>query len=113
MTPVRPAEPKERAAELDRLSALLATAAGGRGQLCIVDGASGVGKSRLLDESAGIAAARGMNVVRARGSELAREYPFGVVRQLFEARVIRAEAATRAALMRGPATLAEPVFGHG
>ena len=113
MTPVGVAGPVERAVEVKQLSAVLAAAAGGRGQVCVIEGPSGVGKSRLLDECAGMAAALEMNVLRARGSELTRDYPFGVVRHLFEARVDRGEAGMRAKLMRGPAALAEPVFGQG
>ena len=107
------AELRERAAELEQISALLAAAGSGRGQLCVVEGPSGVGKSRLLDESASLAAVLGMGVLRARCSELTREYSFGVARNLFESIVIRADSGMRATLMRGPAALAEPVFGHG
>src|SRR3954451_5634208 len=107
------AELRERAAELTQLSAVLAAAGRGRGQVCVIEGPSGVGKSRLLDECAGMAAAQEMNVLRARGSELTRDYPFGVVRHLFEARVGRGDADMRAKLMRGQAALAEPAFGQG
>ena len=107
------AKPLERAAELEQLSALLAAARDGRGQVCVIEGPSGVGKSRLLDECAESAAAFGMYTVRARCSGLTRDYPFGVARSLFEAGVMRSEDATRAELMRGPAALAEPVFGLG
>ncbi|MDT5282900.1 MAG: hypothetical protein QOJ20_4095 [Mycobacterium sp.] len=64
------AEPLERAAELQQLSALLAAAGSGRGQACVIEGPSGVGKSRLLDECAAYAEALGMSVLRARCSEL-------------------------------------------
>ena len=107
------AEPVERAAELEQLSALLAAAANGRGQLCVIQGASGIGKSRLLEECASLASSSGMTVIRARCSELASEYTFGVVRHLFEANVVRAEPVDRAVLLQGPAALAAPVFGDG
>lgn len=48
MTVMGVAEPLERAAELEKLSALLAAAREGRGQVCVIEGPSGVGKSRLL-----------------------------------------------------------------
>ncbi len=112
MTLVGVAGPVERAVEVKQLSAVVAAAAGGRGQVCVIEGPSGVGKSRLLDECAGMAAAQEMNVLRARGSELTHDYPFGVVRHLFEARVGRGDADMRAMLMRGQAALAEPVFGQ-
>ena len=111
MTSLIGAEPVERAAELEQLSGLLAAAANGRGQLCVIQGASGIGKSRLLDESAGLAGLSGMTVIRARCSELASGHTFGVVHNLFEANVVRAEPDARASLLRGPAALAEPLFG--
>jgi DNA-binding CsgD family transcriptional regulator len=103
----------ERTIELRQLSALFAAACSGRGQVCFIEGPSGVGKSRLLDECAGTAQALGMRVLRARCSELTRDYPFGVARNLFEATVVRAEPETRAKLMQGSAALAAPVFGQG
>ena len=112
MTSLIGAEPLERAAELDQLSGLLAAAGTGRGQVCVIQGASGIGKSRLLDESAGLAGLSGMTVIRARCSELASGHTFGVVHNLFEANVVRAEPDARASLLRGPAALAEPLFGE-
>jgi DNA-binding CsgD family transcriptional regulator len=104
---------QERAAELEQLSAMLTAAASGRGQVCPVEGPSGSGKSRLLDECAILAEAAGMRVLRARCSELSRDYSFGVARNLFEGIIFRSDADTRATLMQGPAALAEPVFGRG
>lgn len=106
-------EPLEREAELQQIAELLAAARTGRGQMCLIEGPSGVGKSRLLDECATSAEAAGMVVLRARCSELTREYPFGVARNLFETTVIRSDSAQRAKLLRGPAALAEPIFGRG
>ena len=113
MTVMGLADPLERAAELEKLSALLAAAREGRGQVCMIEGPSGVGKSRLLEACANSAAALGMSVVRARCSELTRDYPFGVARSLFEASLIRAAPEVRDEFMRGPAALAKPVFGQG
>jgi DNA-binding CsgD family transcriptional regulator len=111
MTMMAATEPLERAAELRQMAALLAAANSGQGQVCIIQGPSGIGKSRLLGECAQAAEALGMTVLRARCSDLTRDYPFGVVRALFERAVVRADTSTRAKLMRGPAALAEPVFG--
>ena len=72
-------EPLERAAELKQLSALLASARDGHGQACVIEGSSGVGKTRLLDECAGAAEALGMCALRARCRELTRDYPFSIV----------------------------------
>ena len=107
------AEPLERAAELEQLSGLLAAAGNGHGQVCVIQGASGIGKSRFLEECASLAKLSGMAVIRVRCSELASHHTFGVVRNLFEANVVRAEAGVRALLLQGPAALAEPLFGDG
>ena len=107
------AELQERAAELTQLAALLSAAQSGHGQLCVIDGPTGVGKSRLLDECAASAEVLGMRVLRARCSELTRDYPFGVAQNLFEGLVLRSDASIRSALMQGPAALSEPLFGEG
>ena len=105
------AEPLEREAELMQLSAMLSAAQVGRGRVCVIEGPSGVGKSRLLDECAYAAKGLEMSVLRARCSELTRDHPFGVVRTLLEPTLVRSDAETRAKLMHGPAAMAEPVFG--
>ena len=56
------AQPLERAAELEQLSTLLAAARDGHGRVCVINGPSGIGKSRLLDACADSAAALGMSV---------------------------------------------------
>src|SRR5215207_3894575 len=66
--------------ELDSLRAVLQGAEGGGGRLALVEGPAGIGKSRVL---------------AARGSELERKFPFGVVRQLFEPSLTNGEARER------------------
>ena len=105
------AEPLEREAELTQLSALLTAAQNGRGQVGVVEGPSGVGKSRLLDECATLARGLELSILRARCSELTHDHAFSVVRTLLEPTLVRADEETRTKLMRGPAALAEPVFG--
>lgn len=53
-----------------------------------------------------------MQVLRVRCSELTRDHPFGVAQNLFGPTLLRADLATRARLMEGPASLAEPLFGQ-
>ena len=78
--------------------------------LLAIEGAPGIGKTRLLDEAAASARSGGARVLRARGSELERELPFGVMRQLLEP-VLRGLAGDeRAALMAGDAALAAPAL---
>jgi DNA-binding CsgD family transcriptional regulator len=55
----------------------------GGGQVLLIEGAAGIGKSRLLAELR-LSAAAGQRVLVARASELERGFAFGVVRQLFE-----------------------------
>lgn len=52
----------------------------------------------------------GVNVLRARASELEREFPFGVALQLFETSFSGLAAAERRALLGGAASLAAPLF---
>ena len=49
-------------------------------------------------------------MLSARGSELERDFAFGIVRQLLEPLLARASAEERARLLDGVAGLAEPVF---
>ncbi|MDW5594795.1 AAA family ATPase [Conexibacter stalactiti] len=76
----------ERERELALLRSLLAEALAGDARVALIEGQAGIGKSRLLAElrSEATAATPAVRVCSARASELERELPFGVVRQLFE-----------------------------
>lgn len=63
----------------------------------------------MLAELRERAAAAGVRVLSAHGSELERDFAFGVVRQLFEP--ILSDAATRDRLLVDAAASARPVFG--
>jgi DNA-binding NarL/FixJ family response regulator len=97
----------ERDQELGTLLQSIAAAGDGQGYLVLIDGPAGIGKTQLLAELRRGAGAT-MTVLGARASELEREYPFGVVRQLFEALVTDPEQ--RAVALAGSAAAAEPVF---
>src|ERR1700749_3624996 len=99
----------ERDFELDLLKQSVRPAADGEGQLVLIDGPAGIGKTQLLAE-ARRRAAGSMTVLWARASELERDYPFGVVRQLFESVV--ADPGQRPAALAGAAQAARPVFDH-
>src|SRR3954452_17380079 len=102
----------EREREGAALAALLDAAPGGEGRVAWIEGPAGIGKSTLLAEARRHAAETGAQVLAARGSELEREFPFGVVRQLFEAVVgdrerTLAGAAAPAAAVLGDAGMSE------
>lgn len=101
----------ERERELAVIADGLAAACGGAGGLLTVEGAAGLGKTRLVQAACDSARSRGMTVLSARAGELERGLPFGVVRTLFETPVGRATAADRAVLLEGAAAMAAPVLG--
>ena len=93
----------ERDPEVQTIDDALAAAYGGDGRVVLVEAPAGLGKSTLLAAARDQARARGFEVLAARGRELEREFPFGVARQLFEARVRAAGAAERRRLLQGSA----------
>ena len=104
---VHEAELLEREDELTVLDALVEAASGGDGRLVVIEGPPGIGKSRLL-AALRRSAERPLQVLTARGSELERDFAFGVVRQLFEGGV----AASGDEVFEGSAAGARGVFGR-
>jgi DNA-binding CsgD family transcriptional regulator len=102
------AELLEREHELSTLDALVEATRVGDGRLLVIEGPAGIGKSRLL---AGLrrSAERPLRVLAARGSELERDFAFGVVRQLFEGAVAGADGDE--GFFEGAAGGARGVFG--
>lgn len=98
----------EREPELAAIEELLGAAREGTGGLLTIEGEAGAGKSSLLAAAGALAAENGMLLLRARGGEYERDFPYGVVRQLFEP--LLAEQDRRAELLTGSASLAAPVF---
>lgn len=101
----------EREAQLAELDAVIAAAASGTGAAVVVAGDAGAGKSTLLAVAGLAAEDRGLQVLWARGGALERDFGFGVVRQILEPVVLRADDARRRLLLTGAARLAEPVLG--
>jgi DNA-binding CsgD family transcriptional regulator len=102
----------EREREIAALDgALDATEAGGDGRLVLIGGAPGIGKTALLGELHARAAARGHRVLKAVGSEMERDFGFGVVRQLFSPLLRLLDAPGRARLFAGPVALTAAIFG--
>ncbi len=103
----------ERDEELSRLEAALSRAEAGEGGLVVVEGPAGIGKSRLLAAARGMAGARELRTLRARGGELERDFAYGVVRQLFERELLDLPEAERAEVLSGAARHAAPALGIG
>ena len=101
-------ELRERRAELRAIEAALGGARGEEGQLLLLAGAAGAGKTALLRAAGAVAAESGFLVLGARGGELEQSFPFGVVGQLFAPVVHDARAqGTEDELLAGDARLAE------
>ena len=100
----------EREGELAQLGALVGAAQEGAGRLVLVEGGAGIGKTRLLAAVRERGAEAGMEVLHARGGELEREFPFGIVRQLFEPALAGGGKAERRDVLSGAAGLASPLF---
>jgi DNA-binding CsgD family transcriptional regulator len=99
----------ERELELEAVTRLVAGAAAGSGGAVVFEGPAGIGKSSLL-AAARTAATVDLRVLSARGGEMERELPFGIVRQLLEPAVAACDENEREALLAGAATLARPVL---
>ncbi len=80
------------------------------GELLLVEGHAGIGKSALLDAAVVRARADGLTVMRARASELERDFQFGIALQLFEPVLAGADDESRDRLLAGSAALAGPLL---
>jgi DNA-binding CsgD family transcriptional regulator len=79
----------------------------------VIEGSPGAGKSSLLSEAVTTAQAADIAVLRARGGELEREQPYGLLRQLFEPPLRRIDQPARDKLLAGAAAPAAQVLGLG
>jgi DNA-binding CsgD family transcriptional regulator len=98
----------ERDHELELLDRLVQGALDGDAVLALLEGPAGIGKSTVLAEARDKAAGAGFRVLAARGSDLERELPYGVVRQLFESLLLDDEGRER--WLSGSAAAAARVF---
>jgi DNA-binding CsgD family transcriptional regulator len=98
----------ERAEEVGTLRATLADAVAGTGGVAVIEGEAGVGKSRLLVALREAAVDAHARVLTARAGELERDFPFGIVRQLFEPLLL--DPAMRDRVLAGAAAPAAAVF---
>jgi tetratricopeptide (TPR) repeat protein len=101
----------ERNEELARIESALAEARRGRGRFLVLEGSAGIGKTALLTAARTVAADGGMRVLRARGTELERDFAFGVLRQLFEPPLAEASELERDDLLQAAAGVAASLLG--
>jgi DNA-binding CsgD family transcriptional regulator len=100
----------EREEALAELGEIVGESVRGRGRLVVVEGPAGIGKTRLLEAVGADCEPAGHAVLRARGSELEREFAFGVVRQLFEPLAAPAGGPPPADVFSGAAALSLPLL---
>jgi DNA-binding CsgD family transcriptional regulator len=99
----------EREHEMMALESMLERARAGAGTTLLIEGAAGVGKTRLLAAARDTAA--GLTALSARGDELEHEFPFGAARQLFEPLLADMRPAQRSHAFAGAAGLAGAALG--
>ncbi|MEA2386722.1 MAG: hypothetical protein QOJ22_896, partial [Thermoleophilaceae bacterium] len=98
----------ERDRELDLANGALEAARGGNGRVVLVSGPAGIGKTRLLSELR--ERAPELRLLSARGGELERQLPWGVVRQLLDPVLSTLSPADRDELFTGAGRLAASIF---
>jgi DNA-binding CsgD family transcriptional regulator len=101
----------ERERELEELAAMVADAQAGHGRFAVIEAAAGLGKTRLLQAVRDAGQQAGMHVLAARATELERDFPFALVRQLFEPQLLARDASGRDALLDGAAGAARGALG--
>ena len=101
----------ERDTALATINQRLDEAATGGGSLLLLEGPAGIGKTRLVQAAERCGRELGLMTLSARGSELERDFAYGVVRQLFETPLAAMSPLERAELLAGAAGRAAPLFG--
>ena len=102
----QPAALLEREHEIERVRAALRAVGQRAGVTLVIEGAAGIGKSRLLQEARGRASGLGLRVLEARATELEQGFPYGVMLQLFERLLLEADSGERERWFAGAASLA-------
>jgi DNA-binding CsgD family transcriptional regulator len=101
----------ERDAALAQIDQSLREAIAGSGSLLVLAGPAGIGKTRLVLAAGRHGRELGLTALTACGSELERDFAYGLVRQLFEAPLVAASPPERAELLAGAAGHAARLFG--
>jgi DNA-binding CsgD family transcriptional regulator len=100
----------ERDLELTELGDALSQARQGHGQVVLIEAPAGLGKTSLLKAACHLAEETGFVCLKARATELERDFAYGCIRQLLEPSVARASDAGRDRLFEGAAALSKPLF---
>lgn len=104
---------REREHELAVARAAIADAAGGDGRLVCVEGPAGIGKTRLLEAIAQVAADVGFQIHQARCDELESGLAYGTLRQLLAPGLARLDPSVRAVVLDGPASVTAALVEGG
>lgn len=99
----------EREHELGALDGAVAAAAGGAGEIVLVHGPAGAGKTRLVAHARAAARRQGLFVLEARGAQLEEGFAFGVARRLLEP-VAATSREEHEELFAGAAAMAQRLF---
>ena len=100
----------ERDVELDAFGNALTEARLGGGQVVVVEASAGLGKTSLLKAASQIASEAGFTCLRARATELERDFAYGCVRQLLEPAVAPLAGSERDRLFADAAGLSKALF---
>jgi AAA ATPase-like protein len=100
----------DREDEIAAVAAAVALAPARNGGVLVVRGPAGIGKSALLRASERLAEEQNVIVLRARAAPFEREFPYGVVRQLFDPALARRDLPVEE-LLAGAASGARAVLG--
>ena len=102
----------EREKETRALNDVASRLGRGEGSMTLIEGPAGIGKTSLLARAESIYRAAGYQVRSARAGVLERQMPYGIVRQLLEPLIERADDDERGRLLGGPARLSLVAFGR-
>lgn len=91
----------ERERELEELGSALGEVAEGRGCAVGIEAAAGLGKTRLLREARSRGSEAGLTILAGRATELERDFPFALVRQLLGSGIVDLSPEERARVFEG------------
>lgn len=99
----------EREHELREIHILLEEVKGGQGRALAIEAGAGLGKTCLLHEARSRASGTGVEILSARATELEADFPFSLVRQLFEPRFAALSPREGERLLEGAAAARAPL----